>query len=85
MLIPLGMAEWCIPFWATFTLTLTSGLISSFFVYGAYLQYSVLHCADKLPSSGEKKYRYIQTPIRLLIFEVIGHVFAVQCEVLYYS
>ena len=30
------------------------------------------------------KYRYIQTPIGLLIFEVIGHVYAVQCEVLYW-
>ena len=30
MLIPLGMAEWCIPFWVNFTLTLTSGLISRF-------------------------------------------------------
>ena len=28
------------------------------------------------------KYRYIQTPIGLLIFEVIGHVYTVQCEVL---
>ena len=28
------------------------------------------------------KYRYIQTPIGLLIFEFIGHVYAVQCEVL---
>ena len=28
------------------------------------------------------KYRYIQTPIGLLIFEVIGHVYPVQCEVL---
>ena len=27
------------------------------------------------------KYRYIQTPIGLLIFEVIGHVYAVQCQV----
>ena len=33
------MAEWCIPFWVTFTLTLTSGLISSFFVPEAYLPY----------------------------------------------
>ena len=39
VLIPLGMAEWCIPFWVTFTLTLTSGLISRFFVSGAYLLY----------------------------------------------
>ena len=39
MLIPLGMAEWCIPFMITFTLTLTSGLISRFFVSGAYLLY----------------------------------------------
>ena len=31
MLIPLGMAEWCIPFWVTFTVTLTSGLIYRFF------------------------------------------------------
>ena len=30
MLIPLGMAEWCISFWVTLTLTLTSGLISRF-------------------------------------------------------
>ena len=28
------------------------------------------------------KYRYIQIPTGLLIFEVIGHVYAVQCEVL---
>ena len=31
VLIPLGMAEWCIPFWVTLNLTLTSGLISMFF------------------------------------------------------
>ena len=30
------MAEWCIPFWVTLTLTLTSGLISRFFLSGAY-------------------------------------------------
>ena len=30
MLIPLGMGEWCIPFWVTLTLTLTSGLILGF-------------------------------------------------------
>ena len=29
------------------------------------------------------KYRYIQTPIGLLFFEVAGHVYTVQCEVLY--
>ena len=39
MLIPLGMAGWCIPFWVTLTLALTSGLISRFFVSGAYLLY----------------------------------------------
>ena len=33
VVIPLGMAEWCIPFWVTLTLTLTSGLISSFSCY----------------------------------------------------
>ena len=43
MLIPLGMAEWCIPFWVTFTLTLTSGLISRFFVSGAY---DLLYCSE---------------------------------------
>ena len=33
-----GMAEWCIPFWVTLTLTLTSGLISRFLVlYYSYL------------------------------------------------
>ena len=37
MLIPLGMAEWCIPFYVTLTLTLTSGLISRLLVSGAYL------------------------------------------------
>ena len=39
VLIPLGMAEWFIPFWVTLTLTLTSGLISRFIVSGAYLLY----------------------------------------------
>ena len=38
VVIPLGMAEWCIPFWVTLTLTLTSGLISRFFM----LYYSLL-------------------------------------------
>ena len=35
--IRLEMAEWYIPFWVTLTLTLTSDLISRFFVSGAYL------------------------------------------------
>ena len=38
VVIPLGMAEWCIPFWVTLTLTLTSCLISRFFM----LYYSLL-------------------------------------------
>ena len=42
VLIPLGMAEFCIPFWVTLTLTLTSGLISKVFVSGAYLLYYIL-------------------------------------------
>ena len=33
VVIPLGMVEWCIPFWVTLTLTFTSGLISSFLYY----------------------------------------------------
>ena len=42
MVIPLGMAEWCIPFWVTLTLTLTSGLISRFLVlYYSYLSSNV--------------------------------------------
>ena len=42
VVIPLGMAEWCITFWVTLTLTLTSGLISSFFVlYYSYLSSNV--------------------------------------------
>ena len=42
VVIPLGMAEWCIPFWVTLTLTLTSGLISNFFVlYYSYLPSNV--------------------------------------------
>ena len=32
MLIPLGMAEWCVQFWVNLTLTLTSGLFSRFIV-----------------------------------------------------
>ena len=42
VVIPLGMAEWCIPFWVTLTLTLTSVLISRFFVrYYSYLSSNV--------------------------------------------
>ena len=42
VVIPLGMAEWCIPFWGTLTLALTSGLISRFFVlYYSYLSSNV--------------------------------------------
>ena len=42
VVIPLGMAEWCIPFWVTLTLTLTSGLIASFFeLYYSYLSSNV--------------------------------------------
>ena len=42
VVIPLGMAEWCIPFWVTLFLTLTSGLISRFFVlYYSYLTSNV--------------------------------------------
>ena len=42
VVIPLGMAEWCIPFWVTLTLTLTSGLISRFFLlYYSYLSSNV--------------------------------------------
>ena len=37
MWIHLEMAEWCIPSWVTLTFTLTSDLISRFFVSGAYL------------------------------------------------
>ena len=37
--VPLGFAEWCIPFMVTLTLTLKSGLISRFFVSEAYLLY----------------------------------------------
>ena len=37
MWIHLGMVEWCIPSWVTLIFTLTSDLISTFFVSGAYL------------------------------------------------
>ena len=44
MVIPLGMAEWCIPVWVTLTLTLTSGLISRFFVlYYSYFSSNVCY------------------------------------------
>ena len=47
VVIPLGMAEWCIPFWVT--LTLTSGLISRFFVlYYSYLSSNVSY-ARQIP------------------------------------
>ena len=42
VVIPLGIAVWCIPFWVTLTLPLTSGLISRFFVlYYSYLSSNV--------------------------------------------
>ena len=42
VVIALGMAEWCILFWVTLTLTLTSGLISRFFMlYYSYLSSNV--------------------------------------------
>ena len=41
----------------------------------------VLHTVQiNFQAADVNKYRYIQTPIGLLIFEVIGHVYAVQCE-----
>ena len=44
VVIPLGMAEWYIPFWVTLTLTFTSGLISRFFVlYYSYLSSNVCY------------------------------------------
>ena len=44
---------------------------------------TVLHTVQKnFHAVDVNKYRYIQTPIGLLIFEVIGHVNTVQCEVL---
>ena len=47
--IPLGMAEWCIQFWVTLTLTLTSGFISRFFLlYYSYLSSNV-SCARPIP------------------------------------
>ena len=53
MLIPLGMAEWCIPFWVTLALTLTSGLISRFIMSVAYLilQLTFLKCVLCLTNS----------------------------------
>ena len=44
--ITLGMSEWCIPFWVTLTLTLTSDLISRFFVSSflcfSYLEHNII-------------------------------------------
>ena len=39
VLIPLGIVEWYITFWVTFTLTLTSGLISRFFLCLEHISY----------------------------------------------
>ena len=49
VVIPLGMAEWCIQFWVILTLTLTSGFISGFFLlYYSYLSSNV-SCARPIP------------------------------------
>ena len=49
VVIPLGMAEWCIQFWVILTLTLTSGFISRFFLlYYSYLSPNV-SCARPIP------------------------------------
>ena len=49
VVIPLGMAEWCIQFWVILTLTLTSGFISRFFLlYYSYLSSNV-SCARPIP------------------------------------
>ena len=49
VVIPLGMAEWCIQFWVILTLTLTSGFISRFFLlYYSYLSWNV-SCARPIP------------------------------------
>ena len=49
VVIPLGMAEWCIQFWVILTLTLTSGIISRFFLlYYSYLSSNV-SCARPIP------------------------------------
>ena len=48
--------------------------------------YAVLHTVQiYFHTMDVNKYRYIQTPIGLLTFEAIGHVYTVQCEVLYGS
>ena len=49
VVIPLGMAEWCIQFWVILTLTLTSGFISRFFLlYYSYFSSNV-SCARPIP------------------------------------
>ena len=49
VVIPLGMAEWCIQFWVILTFTLTSGFISRFFLlYYSYLSSNV-SCARPIP------------------------------------
>ena len=49
VVIPLGMAVWCIQFWVILTLTLTSGFISRFFLlYYSYLSSNV-SCARPIP------------------------------------
>ena len=52
MWIHLGMAEWCIPSLVTLTFTLTSDLISRFFVSGAYLLSSNVSYAKPKPPGG---------------------------------
>ena len=49
VVIPLGMAEWCIQFWVTLTLTLTSGFISRFFLLYYSCLSSNVSCARPIP------------------------------------
>ena len=59
---------------------------TSYPLVGYLTVYSVLHTVQiNFHAVDINKYRYIQTPIGLLIFEVVGHVYPVQCEVLYNS
>ena len=48
------MAEWCIPSWVTLTFTLTSDLISRFFLSGAYLLSSNVSYAKPMPPEGSR-------------------------------
>ena len=79
VVIPLRMGEWCIHFWVTLTVTLTSGFISRFFVlYNSCLSSNVSY-AWPIPSPSisafkHKLYKDIKKPPQYYCGKRLGQV-----------